>query len=57
MVVDMRNTSVVGPEQEKEWETGVYRALESLKAVAIVDGCVVHLSCSFSFFSSMSLCC
>jgi hypothetical protein len=39
-VVEMRNATMVGPEQEKEWETAMYRALESLKAVAVVDGCV-----------------
>ena len=38
--VDMRNTSIIDPEQEKDWETGVYRSLESLKAVAIIDGYV-----------------
>lgn len=36
----MWNTSIVGPEQEKDWEMGAYRSLESLKAPAIINGCV-----------------
>ena len=49
VAVDMRNASIFGPEQEKDQETGVYHSLESLKAVAILDGCVAF----FAFFKRL----
>ena len=49
VAVDMQNTSIVGPEQEKEREMGVYRSLKSSKAVAIVDGCVASCFLSHVF--------
>jgi len=41
-VVEMRSS--FAPQLEKDWETGVSRTLESLKDVAVVDGCVNFIS-------------